>query len=259
MRPVAPPAIVQLTDPHMGAQWSEDPAGALARAIDTVHEVLSGEPAAVIVSGDVANRGTQAEYAQARAVLDRFAAPVYVVAGNHDDRDALRRHFPAPSHADEGYFAVDAGPARLVALDTKRAGSDAGELGQTQLAWLESVLSAAPATPTLVAMHHLPLPCGMPAMDAIGLPADERAALEETLSRHPQVHVVACGHVHRTIVGRLGAASVLALPSTDVQLKLDFASEEIALVPEPPCVGLHVLIDGRLVSHVQPVLTSAPQ
>lgn len=253
---MVPVAIAQLTDPHIGADWSEDPEAALERAIDTVREVLSGEPTAVIVSGDVANTGAQAEYARARAILDRFAAPVYVIPGNHDDRDALRRAFPAP--ANERCFAVDIGPARLIALDTKRSDSDAGGLGETQLAWLDAALGQAPATPTLVAMHHPPVLCGMPAMDAIGLPAGERAALEEMLSRHAQVHVVACGHVHRTIVGRLGGASVLALPSTDMQLELDFVSEEIALVPEPPCVGLHVLVEGRLVSHVQPVLTRLP-
>jgi 3',5'-cyclic AMP phosphodiesterase CpdA len=246
--------IAQLTDTHLGATWSNDPAAALRRAVAAVHTVLGGDPAAVVVSGDIANTGADGEYAQAREILDGFGAPVLVIPGNHDERDGLRRHFDVPDTAgDTLTYSVDLGPVRLVALDTKRSDSDAGRLGADQLGWLDGVLGEAPDVPTLIAMHHPPLLCGMPAMDAIGIPAPERAALDELLSRHRQVHVVACGHVHRAIVGRLGAAAVIALPSTDMQLRLDLESDDITLAAESPCVGLHLLVDGRIVSHVAPV------
>lgn len=253
-----PFTIVQLSDPHIGAPWSEDPGGALRRAVEAVHRVLGGPPEAYVLTGDVSNNGADAEYAEARALLAHAGAPVYAVPGNHDDRAGLRRHLGC-REIDGGYLctAVDLGPVRLITLDTKRPGSDAGELPAAQRAWLESRLAEAPATPTLLAMHHPPLLTGMPGMDALALAAEDRDALGEIVGRHPQVHVIAAGHVHRAIVGQLAGASVIAVPSTDVQLALDFHSPEIAFVHDPPCFAVHVLAGGRLVSHIQPVAPAA--
>jgi 3',5'-cyclic AMP phosphodiesterase CpdA len=249
-----PFSIVQMTDPHIGAVWSEDAGAALGRAVDAVRNVLPGPPDAVIVTGDLANTPADAEYETARELLGRLGAPVYVVVGNHDDREKLRRHFEVPdAHAELLCYSIDLGPVRLIALDTKRPDSDAGQLATAQLAWLDSILDRSPARPTLIAMHHPPLLTGIPAVDRIGIPAEERAALEEILGRHQQVQLVACGHVHRAIVGRIGAATVLALPSTDVQLVLDLESSDMQFCAESPCFAVHLRAGDRIVSHIQPV------
>jgi Icc protein len=250
--------VLQLTDLHIGAPWGESAADALAAAVAAIQRCLPTVPDAVLVSGDVAHAGADAEYALARRELDRLGAPLYVIPGNHDDRAALRRHFDvgAADFATLSYVA-EIGPLRLVALDTQRPGSAAGRLDEPRLAWLDGALAESPSTPTLLAMHHPPLVTGIPGMDAIGIPADERHALAEIVTRHRQVQVIATGHVHRTIVGRLGAATVLAIPSTSLQLGLDLGADEIRLVREPACFALHLLLDGRIVSHVQPV-DSAP-
>lgn len=253
-----PFTVAQLTDPHIGAPWSEGAASALASAVAAVGRVLGGAPDAVVVSGDVAHTPAEEEYQEARALLNRLGAPVYVVPGNHDDRDGLRRHFDVPNTPGPRLnYAVDLGRVRLIALDTKRSGSDGGELDAPQLNWLDVVLGEDEATPTLLAMHHPPLITGMPAMDSIGLPADQIRALAEIISRHRQVHVVAGGHVHRAIVSALGGASVLAIPSTDVQLALDLEADDLRFVSEPPCFAVHLLAGDRLISHIQPVHTRA--
>jgi 3',5'-cyclic-AMP phosphodiesterase len=245
--------VVQLTDLHLGAPWCA--AGpALARVVPAVLRTLHGPPDAVIVTGDVANDGTDEQYAEARELLDRLDAPLYVVPGNHDDRTALRRHFTTPVSADGRLiYTVPLGPLRLVALDTKRPDSDAGQLDGAQLAWLEAELAKGTATPTLVAMHHPPIEIGMAPMDRIGIAAEERAAFVDVLAHHPQVQTVVAGHVHRLVVGSLGSASVMAVPSTCEQLVLDFAAGEMRFVPEPPSFAVHLVLDGRIVSHVQPV------
>jgi Icc protein len=249
-----PFACVQLTDLHIGAPWSDDPGSALASAVEAVRDTLTVAPDAVIVTGDIANTPNDAEYEEARRLLDRLDAPLYVLPGNHDDRDALRRHFAMPA-TDPGClsYAADLGPVRLVALDTQRPGEAGGQLDAPRLEWLDRTLARDRITPTLLAMHHPPLLTGIPAMDAIGIPQDERDALAEIVSRHRQVQLIATGHVHRAIIGELLGIPVLAVPSTDVQLALDFDAQEIRFVHEPPCFGVHVLVDGRLVSHIQPV------
>ncbi len=249
-----PFAVVQVTDPHIGAPWSEDPSAALAAAVAAVAEVLSSPPDAVVVSGDIASTPDDAEYEQARRLLAQFDAPVYVLPGNHDDREALKRHFAVPV-GDEPHlsYAVDLGPARLVCLDTQRPGRDGGQADSQRLSWLERTLAADGVTPTLLAMHHPPLVVGVPSLDSIAIPPAERGALAETLGRHRQVHLIAAGHVHRAIIGELGGVRVIAIPSTDVQLALDTEAPEIRFVHEPPCFAVHMLVEGRFVSHIQPI------
>ncbi len=248
---MVPFTVVQLSDPHIGARWSADPPASLAAAVAAVGELLGRAPDAVIVTGDVASTPADDEYAEARSILDRLGAPLYPVPGNHDDGAALRRHFDPPGAVS---YAVGLGPLRLVALDSTRPGSDGGRLDPARLEWLEATLAADASTPTLLAMHHPPLLTGIPAMDAIGIAGAERRALGEILARHPQVQAIACGHVHRAIIGALGGVTVLAIPSTDVQLALDFAPGELRFVSEPPCFAVHVLLEGRIVSHIQPVV-----
>lgn len=249
-----PFTIVQLTDPHIGAPWSEDPGSALTAAVAAVGECLGASADAVIVTGDIASTPTDGEYAQARVVLERLGAPLHVLVGNHDDREGLRRHFDVPAADGEFVsYAAYLGPVRLVALDTKHAGSEAGQLDEARAGWLERVLAEDHETITLLAMHHPPLVTGVPAMDAIGFPDPERRELAEIVSGHRQVQLIAAGHVHRTIVGELGGARVLAIPSTDVQLALDLAAPKVRFVHEPPCFAVHMLAGGQLVSHVQPI------
>jgi 3',5'-cyclic AMP phosphodiesterase CpdA len=103
-------SIVQVTDPHIGASWSENATVALARAVATARDVLSGAPDAVIVTGDVANTPADAEYETARELFGRLGAPVYVTAGNHDDREKLRHHFEVPdTDPEQLFYALDLG------------------------------------------------------------------------------------------------------------------------------------------------------
>ena len=46
---------------------------------------------------------------------------------------------------------------------------------------------------------------------------------------------------------------MLAVPSTYVQARLDFESEQIAFAADPPGFAVHAVLDGEVASHVQPV------
>lgn len=248
-----PFALVQLSDPHIGARWSTTAASGLTDAVRAVKSTLGGDPDAVIVTGDIASTPSETEYVRARELLAPLDAPLHAVPGNHDDAEAVARHFPPPASAIAGIgYSVEVGPVRLVALDSTRSDGDGGRLDRARLDWLEATLSEDAATPTLIAMHHPPLPTGVRAMDAIGIDAEERRALEEILWRQRNVQVIACGHVHRVIVGAAGPATVVAIPSTDMQLGLDFSADALRFVTEPPCFAVHTLAEGHLVSHIQP-------
>ena len=210
-------------------------------------------PDAVLVSGDLADHAADAEYELVRELLAPLRAPLYVLPGNHDDRRALHRHFGVPGADGEPVqYAVDLGPLRLVVLDTTRPGEDPGSLDAERLAWLDAALAAAPEVPTLLAMHHPPISTGIPIWDELGLPAADRWALAEVVGLHQQVRRLAAGHVHRTITSELAGRPVLTVSSTYVQAVLDFTAEDVKLASEPAGFAVHAVVDGELISHVQP-------
>lgn len=212
------------------------------------------QPHAVLVSGDLADNATDSEYEHLRELLAPLHAPLYVLPGNHDDRRSLHRHFGVPGADGEPVqYSVDLGALRLVVLDSTRPGEDPGALDTERLAWLDTELAAAPQAPTLIAMHHPPVITGIPACDEVGLPAADRRALGEVVERHPQVQRLVAGHAHRTITAELAGRPVLVVPSTYIQTRLAFDSAVSELVAEPPGFVLHAVLDGELISHVQPV------
>lgn len=247
--------VLQLSDLHIGAVHNElDAAVALAAAIDAV-EALPDSPDVVVISGDLTHQGSDAEYEVLVAMLARLRAPTYVLPGNHDNRDRLRRYFGlggAPGAPLQQ--AVDLGPLRLLTLDSTSPGRDGGRLDAERLEWLERALSDAPSQPTLLAVHHPPLITGVAPWDAIGLPEADREALGKAIERHPQVLRIVAGHMHRTVVAELAGRAVLAVPSTYLQGRLEFTGPEFVLDVEPPGFAIHALVGGQLISHIQPVL-----
>jgi 3',5'-cyclic AMP phosphodiesterase CpdA len=247
------PYIAQLSDPHIGATWVRtDPVARLAASADLIRR-LGLKPRALLVSGDLAEHAADSEYEVVRELLAPLGVPTYPVAGNHDDREVLRRHFDLPGKGDEPInYGADVDGMRLVVLDTTVPGEDHGALDSERLEWLDAELSAAAPTPTLLAMHHPPLLSGLPAMDALGLEEDGRERLREVIERHPHLGCIAAGHMHRAVVAELSRHPVVVSPSTYADAVLDFRSREVVF-EEASSAGfaIHALLQGKLVSHIQ--------
>jgi 3',5'-cyclic AMP phosphodiesterase CpdA len=245
--------LLQLSDPHVGAQWEGVDSSAAFRSLVEALRTGGPRPDAVLLTGDLAEHGTEDEYEAVLRIASSLGAPVFAVAGNHDDRITLRRAFDLPGAEEEPVqYAAEPGPLRLVVLDSTRPGTDEGELDADRLAWLDATLATAD-TPAIVALHHPPVLTGLPAFDRIGLPAADRQAFGEVIARHPQVRRIVTGHVHRACVSELAACAVVVAPSTYLQARLDFRTDELELVPEPAGFAVHALHDGEIASHVLPV------
>lgn len=241
--------IVQLSDSHL----RPDEPGRAAQFAVSIKRVteLQPQPVAVLLTGDVADDGVREAYETAAELLAAIEVPVHVIPGNHDDRATLREVLGAPGvGADPVQYAVQAGPIRVVACDTLIPGQVEGQL---DVAWLGERLAEAPTAPTLIAMHHPPVQIGFDQMDAYGLPAATRAELEALLAEHPQVLKIVTGHVHRAASAMIGRVPVVTAPSVNFQLELDLVGHGLEVNDDPPAFAVHVLVDGQLVSHVQPV------
>src|SRR3954466_4634458 len=139
-----PLLLAHISDPHVGADWAgQDPVERLAAAVRGI-DALAPRPIAVLVSGDLAETGADAEYEQVRALMGSLDLPLYVLPGNCDDRATLRRHFDVPGvGAEPVQYVADLGALRLVVLDSTRPGEDGGELDEERLAWLDAALGDA--------------------------------------------------------------------------------------------------------------------
>jgi 3',5'-cyclic-AMP phosphodiesterase len=251
--------LCQISDPHIVEK------GALAygrvptaQLLDKcVRRILAQPrlPDAVVATGDLTDHGTAAEYAQLAELLAPLPMPLFLVAGNHDDRDALKKAFPAHAHLDgeDGFiqYAVDVLDVRLVVVDTVVPRAPGGELCARRLQWLDRTLAAS-RRPTIVAQHHPPYVTGLSVMDDMGLAnPDAEAAV---IARHPHVERVLSGHVHRTSHARFGGTIASTCPSTAHQLCLNLVPDaDVRFTMEPAAFQLHLWNGTRIVTHTEVV------
>lgn len=255
--------IAQISDTHIKpagklAYRVVDTAGCLARCVEHLL-ALAPRPDVVLATGDMVDAGRPDEYRQLRQLLAPLPMPVFLIPGNHDDREALAGAFPdheyLPKDGRYLQYVVEGYPVRLVGLDTLVPGEPGGLMDGERLAWLDARLAEAPDRPTVLFMHHPPFATGIRPMDEQGL--DGAEAMREVVGRHPQVERVLCGHIHRPIQVRWAGTVASTAPSPAHQVVLDLrpdAPDTFAL--EPPACQLHLWRpDAGLVSHTSYVGT----
>lgn len=249
--------VAQISDPHIRAEGKRaygrvDTAQHLANCIAALNG-LDPRPDIVVLTGDLVHAGGPAEYANLARLLAPLDIPLYVITGNHDDRDQMRAIFGGQGYLPmDGaflHYTVEDYRLRLVALDTLVPGKGGGELCAARLDWLDARLGEQPDRPTLVLMHHPPFRTGLFYMDLQGL--KDREAFAAVIARHPQVERILCGHLHRSIQARVGGTLASTAPATGHQFALDLRRIDFgSFVMEPPGYQLHVWDDeSGLISH----------
>lgn len=254
--------LVQLSDLHVQVGAGDEVAAErVGRAIELVRR-LDVAASAILLSGDITNTGAREEHERAVELLGpllEWGPPVLPMVGNHDDRAIVRETLGGVGNVvDMGserhlQYTFEAGSMRVLVLDSQHTGHADGKLCDTRHAWLVDQLDAEPDTPTILAMHHPPVSVGMPEFDAIGLRADHAARLREVLLAHPQVELVACGHVHRPYATRVAHAPVFGCPSVYWPAEPDLVGgTPIRLVEGPVGIGVHLrTAGGGIASHVR--------
>lgn len=254
-----PTFLVQLSDLHIRepgrlAYGRIDTAPYLRQAVQSVLDLR--QPAdAVVVTGDLVDFGRAAEYMHLAELLAPLAMPVYLLPGNHDEREQLRRSFPGHAYlgaAGSGFlqYRVSVGPLQLIALDTVETGQPHGRLCHARLDWLAAELEQCRGQPVVIAMHHPPFRTLIGHMDEVGL-REGAAQLEAIVARHPNVERIICGHLHRAIDVRFGGTLAATAPSPAHQVCLDLQPEApSAWTLEPPGFRVHTWDGQRLVTHL---------
>ena len=184
---------------------------------------LDPAPDLIFHTGDIAHNGRADEYAAAAAVLAKARAPVYVIPGNKDDRDNLRKAFRAQGYLspDSPFidYTVEDYPVRLIALDTLNPQSNKGDFDPDRARRLIDMIDADTAKPIAVFAHHPPfvVPVGP---DPIHFdPPDAMTRLAEALQHSDRIVGLFSGHVHRPAEGRVGKVPAIVMPCIATTLR----------------------------------------
>jgi 3',5'-cyclic AMP phosphodiesterase CpdA len=216
--------IAQVTDTHI----AHDAPDAARRASDlerTIADINALDPApdAVIHTGDLVHGGRRADYALAASLLGMARAPVFVTAGNRDDRENLRRAFarlPWPA-AGSGFldYAIEDFSVRLIAVDSLSASSNKGDFSSERARRLMELIDAETTKPIAVFMHHPPFVVTVGPDPVNFVTPEAMAGVQRALQHSGRVAAVFCGHVHRSTAGRIGTVAVMVAPCTATTLR----------------------------------------
>lgn len=161
-------------------------------------EASAGRPDAIIITGDLADKGEPDAYRAVQRIVEpaaaRLGARVFWVMGNHDDRASFRSTLLNEPATTEPIDHVDfINGLRLITLDTSVPGHHYGAVTDAQLRWLADQLRIPAPDGTILAMHHPPVPSVLDLAASVEL--RDQSALAKVL-RGTDVRSILAGHLH---------------------------------------------------------------
>jgi 3',5'-cyclic AMP phosphodiesterase CpdA len=213
-------------NPPLGGRY--DTAANLEKTLEAFEKIRI-RPDAIVFTGDLTDLGEPDAYRALRAavgpVAERLGAPVVWVAGNHDERTALRRDLLGLEANEDPVVSVhDLGGLRLVVLDTTVPGWHHGDLDDGQLEWLRGVLSTPAPLGTILAMHHPPLPSHLALFDILELRDQQRLA---DVITGTDVRAILAGHLHYSTSGTFAGIPVSVSAATCYTMDLARPAAEV--------------------------------
>ncbi len=258
-----PPArrtLLHLSDTHLLAgnralAGRFDTAANLTRTLEAA-EATGIRPDAIVFTGDLTDLGEPEAYALLREAVEpvaaRLGAPVIWVAGNHDERPALRRDLLGLEPTEQPVTGVwDLGGLRLIALDTTVPGWHHGDLDAAQLEWLADVLATSAPLGTLLALHHPPLPSHVPLFDILELRDQGRLA---DVIAGSDVRAILAGHLHYSTSGTFAGVPVSVAAATCYTMNLARPAAEVNGMDAGQSFHLVHVYDETITHAVVPVV-----
>jgi 3',5'-cyclic-AMP phosphodiesterase len=216
--------IAQISDTHIALDTpdADQRIGDFERTVAALN-ALDPAPDVIVHTGDIVHNGRQDEYAQAVAILAMARAPVYVLAGNRDNRANLRLAFSACGYlAPDSEFidyAVEGFPVRLIAVDTLSTGSNKGDFCPARARRLIGLIDAETTKPIAIFAHHPPFEVTV-GPDPLNFETPEvMARLRQALQHAGRVVASFSGHVHRAAAGHVGNITATVVPCIATTLR----------------------------------------
>jgi 3',5'-cyclic-AMP phosphodiesterase len=216
--------IAQISDTHLelNSPDADQRIADFERTIAAINTLDPG-PDVVVHTGDIVHNGRQDEYARAVSILAKARMPVYVLAGNKDNRANLRAAFSTHGYlaADSDFidYAVERFPVRLIAIDTLSESSNKGDFCLARAGRLINLIDAEATKPIAIFAHHPPFEVSV-GPDPLNFEAPEMMLrLRQVLQNAFRVVASFSGHVHRAAEGRIGNIPATVVPCIATTLR----------------------------------------
>ncbi|MDC1488892.1 phosphodiesterase [Amylibacter sp.] len=213
--------ILQISDTHIipkGSLVSNvlDTSASLKKLVIRINEIRPQieNIDCVLVSGDISDDGSIDSYERFKSILAPLQLPIYVIPGNHDIRENMRKAF-----LENGLFQKDGplnwhkktGSVNLIGLDTLIEGQGGGTLLPESLGFLKKIINNLKSEPIIIALHHPPFKTDIKFMDTIGLKNID--ALKNILRHYKGEIRIVCGHIHCMMITNLNNHIAISAPS----------------------------------------------
>jgi 3',5'-cyclic-AMP phosphodiesterase len=235
--------LAQISDLHLDGS---ERATSRARRVMDYLDGLAQPVDALLVTGDIADHGTESEYEEVSRLLAGARFPVLTCPGNHDVRGAFRKALldEEPSDGPVNRLHHVAG-INILMVDGIVPGHDHGFLDDESVGWILDHLRD--QTPTLIALHHPPVLMHHPVIDGMLLHEPDRlAALVEA---HPQVIAVLTGHAHTACASSFAGRPIIVAPAVTFAVRLPWEDGSFANWDQPPGVAFHVIEGTQITTH----------
>ncbi|AZZ55534.1 phosphodiesterase [Rathayibacter iranicus] len=252
--------ILHLSDTHFiagdgGLYGSDVDSEAQLRLLFDEVEESGGRPEAIVITGDLADKGAPEAYAKLRAIVEpaaeRLGAEVVWVMGNHDDRGAFRAglldQLPTSQPIDRVH---DVNGLRIIALDSTVPGAHHGEISSAQLDWLAEELSSPAPHGTILALHHPPVPSVLDLSVLVEL--RDQPALAEVLEGS-DVRSIIAGHLHYSSTAMFAGIPVSVASATCYTQDLNVAVGGTRARNGAQAFNLIHVYDGTVLHSVVPI------
>lgn len=213
--------------PIIGAQ-------ALVKAVND----LPFMPDFILHTGDVAYDPVPEVYPDVKAVLEALKAPVYYLAGNHDDAKAIQRVLmgrSADAIQDYLYYDFETKGVHVVCLDSNgphEPKHPSGTVTDEQLTWLDDICSRDDERPLVVAVHHNVIPMGVPWLDTWMKMENGEAFHDIVRQARARLCGVFFGHIHQNITTLRDGVMYVAASSSWCQFYSHSIPENTNIAPD---------------------------
>jgi len=235
--------IIHITDTHLlgnkGSLFGVDPLLRLKKALKSVLTHHS-DASFVVITGDIANSGEEGAYKSLKDVLDSFPKRVYLLPGNHDNKEYMLRYFDICKNETFIQHTEIVNDNAFIFLDTAIKGEEFGGMDRERLLWLKDKLNTLKDKNIYLFMHHFPLRSDLPWMDKH---ANFRTKEEffGLIERYENVKHIFSGHLHRILQANYKHISISCTRSTVFQVAYTPTSQDDYLTNEESptyCVAL---------------------